>query len=311
MQKMTPALRKYLAQLREEAYIDIKPGYVDSGASANETKPIFSAYTPPVPKKKKKLERTRFGGRGRTRTHSTTQSAAAAPPAGVPSLADVPHGDASTTTAAATSKPVAKSVQTASAGTMKPGKKEKIRYGQAPRETLPAGSSETEDAGATAANGNGSATEQQLAAEQTPPNTGAPAGARYNNGDSVTDATGPAVEEKKTRFADRAKLPKVKKSKKKTDPFSPDQAAPEEIADKQTQAAPLGLNGDTSKKPAKAKPTGGKTRYSDETKDDQKAKSDAADAQQNPPAAPAAPVQPNPPAADSSATPAPAQTQPQ
>jgi peptidyl-prolyl cis-trans isomerase SurA len=39
-QKMQPALRAYLTKLREEAYIDIKPGYVDSGASPNETKPI-------------------------------------------------------------------------------------------------------------------------------------------------------------------------------------------------------------------------------------------------------------------------------
>jgi peptidyl-prolyl cis-trans isomerase SurA len=39
-QKLQPALRAYLTKLREEAYIDIKPGYVDSGASPNQTKPI-------------------------------------------------------------------------------------------------------------------------------------------------------------------------------------------------------------------------------------------------------------------------------
>jgi peptidyl-prolyl cis-trans isomerase SurA len=40
MQKLQPALRAYLQKLREEAYIDYKPGYVDTGASPNQTKPI-------------------------------------------------------------------------------------------------------------------------------------------------------------------------------------------------------------------------------------------------------------------------------
>jgi peptidyl-prolyl cis-trans isomerase SurA len=40
MEKLQPALRAYLTKLREDAFIDIKPGYVDSGASPNETKPI-------------------------------------------------------------------------------------------------------------------------------------------------------------------------------------------------------------------------------------------------------------------------------
>jgi peptidyl-prolyl cis-trans isomerase SurA len=39
-QKLQPALRAYLTKLREEAYIDYKAGYVDSGASPNQTKPI-------------------------------------------------------------------------------------------------------------------------------------------------------------------------------------------------------------------------------------------------------------------------------
>jgi peptidyl-prolyl cis-trans isomerase SurA len=39
-QKLQPALRAYLTKLREEAYIDVKTGYIDSGASPNQTKPI-------------------------------------------------------------------------------------------------------------------------------------------------------------------------------------------------------------------------------------------------------------------------------
>ena len=42
-QKLQPALRAYLTKLREDAYIDIKAGYIDTGASPNETKPIETA----------------------------------------------------------------------------------------------------------------------------------------------------------------------------------------------------------------------------------------------------------------------------
>jgi peptidyl-prolyl cis-trans isomerase SurA len=52
--KMQPALRVFLTRLREEAYIDIKEGYVDSGASPNQTKPIFTSAAEIEQEKKKK-----------------------------------------------------------------------------------------------------------------------------------------------------------------------------------------------------------------------------------------------------------------
>jgi peptidyl-prolyl cis-trans isomerase SurA len=59
MQKLQPALRDYLKKLREDAFIDYKPGYVDSGASANQTKPVETtskdATAKELKKKKKKL----------------------------------------------------------------------------------------------------------------------------------------------------------------------------------------------------------------------------------------------------------------
>lgn len=60
LQKLQPKLREYLTKLREDAYIDIKPGFVDTGASPNETKPIMTAANAPeqgkdLKKKKKKL----------------------------------------------------------------------------------------------------------------------------------------------------------------------------------------------------------------------------------------------------------------
>jgi len=59
-QKLQPALRAYLTKLREEAYIDVKEGYIDSGASPNETKPIETAApkatdSKNLKKKKKKV----------------------------------------------------------------------------------------------------------------------------------------------------------------------------------------------------------------------------------------------------------------
>jgi peptidyl-prolyl cis-trans isomerase SurA len=58
-QQLQPALRAYLTKLREEAYIDIKQGYVDSGESPNETKPVEVATAKATEakklKKKKKL----------------------------------------------------------------------------------------------------------------------------------------------------------------------------------------------------------------------------------------------------------------
>ncbi|MGH9493316.1 MAG: peptidylprolyl isomerase [Terriglobales bacterium] len=53
-QKLQPAMRAYLTKLREEAYIDIKQGYVDTGASPNQTKPIMTAAKTEEEKKKKK-----------------------------------------------------------------------------------------------------------------------------------------------------------------------------------------------------------------------------------------------------------------
>jgi peptidyl-prolyl cis-trans isomerase SurA len=60
MQKLQPALREYLQKLREQAYIDVKPGYVDTGASPNQTKPVETTAkdtgAKELKKKKKKLK---------------------------------------------------------------------------------------------------------------------------------------------------------------------------------------------------------------------------------------------------------------
>ena len=59
VQRLAPKAREYLTKLREEAYIEIRQGFVDTGASPNQVKPIMVAAntedeTKTVAKKKKK-----------------------------------------------------------------------------------------------------------------------------------------------------------------------------------------------------------------------------------------------------------------
>jgi peptidyl-prolyl cis-trans isomerase SurA len=227
MARMEPAMRSYLTEMREEAYIDIKPGYTDSGASPKEIKPVYSAYTPPTAKKKKKVERTRF-----RETANPSRGKAAA---------------ASTAAAQAPSTTPANGSQKTTTASMKPGKKEKIRFGQAPTTTLPnAAPTQTEDAGAV----------------QTASNTPEPA--------NPLDANNrPTV---KTRFSSHANDPKKPKAVgPQLDPLAPAPADAGEVADRQTQSAPLGLAGDTSqkKKPSKTT-TSEKKRLSKKPESEQK-----------------------------------------
>ncbi len=55
MRKLQPALRAYLTKLREEAFIEIKTGFIDTGASPNQTKPIIT--TTVAENAKEKLKR--------------------------------------------------------------------------------------------------------------------------------------------------------------------------------------------------------------------------------------------------------------
>ncbi|HXJ15980.1 MAG TPA: peptidylprolyl isomerase [Candidatus Polarisedimenticolia bacterium] len=63
-QKMEPAMRNYLAQLREESYVKVKPGYTDTAAVPGATVIQEVAPTPDTPGKKKgkKLPLPKVGG---------------------------------------------------------------------------------------------------------------------------------------------------------------------------------------------------------------------------------------------------------
>jgi peptidyl-prolyl cis-trans isomerase SurA len=259
MSQMQPRLREYLAKLRQNAYIDVRPGYVDTAAVRNSSKPLYSAYTPPGPKKKVHFKRTRYTGahRGRhagdTTTEAATNKAGTAGASETAATGTATTGTATTGTAATgtATKPTAGGTTTALASTPaveKPGKKEKIRFGQAPREALPPAAHPTEQTAGT-----GTGNEAQVASNSA--STDIPG----------TDTT--AAAERKTRFSDRARLPKTKKAK------TPDQvenervaqqATPDEAAAEKTQSAPLGLAGDTATKKKAPKVKGEKTRFSDQ-----------------------------------------------
>ncbi len=231
MSKMEPAMRDYLTKLRDEAFIEIKPGYVDTGTSPNKRVfPIaYAAYTPPSPKKKKKVERTRF----RETARGYRQTGAGA---------QLVEAKATATPEKATKNGKKKNEQ----ASMKPGKKEKIRFGKAPQETLPnSAASQTEDAGAVS-----------QAADNTP--------------EPVNPLEAGPAPEKKTRFSYRAKEEKkktVKASKPQKDALTPESPDAAEVADRQAQSAPLGLGGNvTGKKKKEATTTGEKTRLSDRNK---------------------------------------------
>ncbi|MGA2250503.1 peptidylprolyl isomerase [Terracidiphilus sp.] len=276
MTKMEPAMRDYLTKMREDSYVIVKSGYDDTGATTNKRiNPIaYSTYTPPVPKKKKPVERTRF----RENAHFRQKSP------------QVVNASVTTTTPAAAQK--------AAQAAEKPGKKEKIRFGKAPTKTLPtaAAATPTEDAnGATGATAATATAGTQVAQNAEP--------------DNPLEQAAP---QKKSRFSDRAKLPKQPKATATSlkDAQTPDAPEASEVADRQTQSQPLGLGGDTaSKKKKNDNATAGeKTRFSQRKPDDpQKAgepaqptpipqAQGAAAAQQQPAQAPAPAPQPQTPA---------------
>lgn len=63
-QRMQPALRDYLAELREESYVTVKPGYTDSAAAAGAAIIQETAPTPDTPgqNKKRKLPKPKSSG---------------------------------------------------------------------------------------------------------------------------------------------------------------------------------------------------------------------------------------------------------
>jgi peptidyl-prolyl cis-trans isomerase SurA len=281
LERMQPKLREYLTKLREEAAIDIKPGVVDAGSSGNEMKLSYSAYTPPAEKKPKRFKRARFRGRDRSRPAPVQTAQTAAPQTGAAATtAAAPAGAAATAPAGATpaaTKPA--TTQQASnndQSVQKPGKREKIRFGQAPRESLP--SSQVATAVAPDAGG----------PSVTTPET------RYVNPDGTVSGAQTEAPERKTRLGSR---PVVHKPKTPKTPDTSDQPTADELAAQKVQNAPMGLTDPNADK--KPKPKADKTRLSAKPKEEDNTQPYLGKPESAPQAAPAAsqPAVPGAPAA--------------
>jgi peptidyl-prolyl cis-trans isomerase SurA len=279
LQRMQPKLREYLTKLREEAAIDIKPGVVDTGASGNEMKLSYSAYTPPAAKKPKKFQRARFRGRDRSKSAKVETAKTTAPATGAAGA--TPAAAAGATAAAPAATKPAPTQQASNQGTEKPGKREKIRFGQAPRESLPPSQVATNaapDAGGPAV---------------TTPET------RYVNPDGTVSGEQTAPPERKTRLSAR---PAVHKPKTPKTPDTSNQPTPEELAAQKVQNAPMALTDPNADKKPKPKPE--KTRYSARPKEEDNTQPYLGKPESAPQAAPAA-SQPAVPGTPAAGTPSP------
>jgi len=261
MQKIGPAVRAYLTRLRDEAYIDIRPGYTDSGASPNETKPTFAAYTPPQPKKKKK-QKARYdlqpGRFGQAATKAPVEMASA-------KISEIAPTVAGSSSSAGKKAHIKKQ--------RKP-RREKFRFGHAP--AAPVSSLQV----ATSANAPAAPSPENptSTADAAPPTDVQPLGPDLEHAPLITQ---PKVG--KTRLSDEARIKGEKRHKhavkKKTKKVKHDNAkavplTTTESATRQIESAPLGLNGATAakqkKKKAAAVSNGHKTRLSDEKKTEPK-----------------------------------------
>jgi peptidyl-prolyl cis-trans isomerase SurA len=235
--QLAPALRIYLTKARDDAYVEVAPGFVDSGSAHRSNKPVdiaYTAYKAPALKKKiqvkQRLEQEKANkaqadlaaARERVAEKQAEKAAESAQKSGVKDV----------------SKPV------------KPKKihREKIRYGQAPQKALPAGTSTAVVAAGSPLAGQAPGVAIAPTEVTTSITTGT--GADAENEEVATD-TAP---QKKTRFsaheseadeaAARAKLARAE-AKATTRPVA---VTPVEDASRKVQSAPLGLNGDTTKK---------------------------------------------------------------
>ena len=241
MDQLQPALRAYLTKAREDASIDVEHGFVDTGSSRKQTEPVYTSYAPPVVKK-------RIQAKQRMEQERAIKAQAAL--------------------AAAREKVAEKQAAKAEAGAQKGGKKnasgkvkppkirrEKIRYGQAPTNSLPAGTTNVAGADTTPAVA-GQA--PGVAMAPTDSITSISTGTGYQTSDEENAlASKDAPSGHKTRYTSRetqaeeqrAKVKLAKAEVKATDRPLP--ATPTQTETEKVQSSALGLNGDTGKKKKK------------------------------------------------------------
>jgi peptidyl-prolyl cis-trans isomerase SurA len=245
---LQPALRAYLTKARQDAYMDIdaKDGFIDTGSSHPGARPGdigYTVYTPP-PLKKKTIKHQR----------NEQKKAVAAQAELAAARAKVAQKNAERAAVQA-AKSGGGSVKNASKSS-KPPKihREKVRFGQAPRNALPTGTAET-------------TTENAPLVGQAPGVAMA-----QTNSTSISTGTGVDPDDNpltpqeapthKTRLSQRQVQENDAHLQSKLNKADAKAAVRPVKADVQTdasethQAAALGLNGDTAKKVKKKRKKG-------------------------------------------------------
>jgi peptidyl-prolyl cis-trans isomerase SurA len=233
VEQLSPALRAYLTKARDDAYVDVAPGFVDSGSPRKTNKPAdiaYTAYAAPAIKKKVQVKQ---------RVEQEK--------------ADKAQADLAAARAKVAEKQAAKNGVKNASGSGKPKKirREKIRFGQAPQKSLPTGNTVVSEASGTPLAGQAPGAAMAPSESVTTITTGV--------GTEDTDTVATNVPHAKTRYAAHeseaeiadAKAKLAKAEQKAT--ARPVAATPTQSAAEKVQAAPLGLNGDTTKKPKKPK----------------------------------------------------------
>jgi peptidyl-prolyl cis-trans isomerase SurA len=242
-QQLQPALRVYLTKARADAFMDVdtKDGFVDTGSPTKKatTQIAYTAYkAPPLKKKirvKQRIEQEKAN-------HAQAELAAARE-----RLAEKQ--------AARAAKAEENSGKKVDAS-YKPKKihREKIRYGEAPEQSLPTGTAETAAGSSIGAPITGQAPGLAMSPTESTTTITTGTGADEDNTDPFATKTGPHA---KVRFADleaqaqeRTAKDKLTKAEAKAE-MRPMPTTPTENADEKVRATPLGLNGDTVAKKKK------------------------------------------------------------
>lgn len=239
MSELQPALRKYLTQARQDAYVEIKPGFQDAGSGGADGRMAFTTYAPPPIKKK--IVKKQHAEQVKAEKAEEHLAVAREKVAEKQAAKDAAAGGVRNVSATRRQKKV---------------KREKVRFGQAPRNALPNGTAET--TAVVPSLGNASSADQAMSGAA--PGSALSAG---TEGTSITTGTG--VEEAnpleaqneqpehKTRFGSRQADSEEKRAQKELAKAEvkatkrPEKATAEQSAEEKVQTAALGLKDDSDK----------------------------------------------------------------
>jgi peptidyl-prolyl cis-trans isomerase SurA len=239
-QQLQPALRNYLTKAREDAYMEVAPGFDDAGAPSQKTRSTVIAYTAyKAPALKKKVrEKQRVEQEKANRAQVELASARER-------LAEKRAARAARQEAKAGGKAVSKAYEP------KKIRREKIRYGQAPEQSLPTGTAETASGSTIGGQAPGAAMSPSESITSITTGTGADENADPFASRETGSHKKVRISELEPQAQEHSAKEKLAKAETKAE-TRPIVTTPVEDVSEKHQAAPLGLAGDdttTGKKP--------------------------------------------------------------